>query len=109
MKNIRIKYDFSHGPIWKDVYDLSTGRWSTGISVIDNDMALSVLNEEAEKEYTSLYSFDNDGVLRFNDNMYKQKKPNLLSLIQTIILRINAINDGTYVVVDEETPKLLQE
>ena len=55
--------------------DLNTGKWSTGISVIDNDMALSVLDEEAEKEYTSLYSFD---------------------------------NDGTYVVVDEETPGLLQ-
>lgn len=109
MKNIRIKYDFSHGPIWKDVLDLNTGKWSTGISVIDNDMALSVLDEKAEKEYTSLYSFDNDGVLHFNDKMYKQKKNNLLSLIQTIILRINALNDGTYVVVDEETPKLLQE
>ena len=72
-------------------------------------MALAVLDEEAEKEYTSLYSFDNDGVLHFNDKMYKQKKNNLLSLVETIILRINALNDGSYVVVDEETPKLLQE
>ena len=47
--------------------------------------------------------------LSFNDKMYKQKKNNLLSLVQTIILRINALNDGSYVVVDEETPKLLRE
>ncbi|MCR5716915.1 MAG: hypothetical protein K6G23_08735 [Lachnospiraceae bacterium] len=57
MKNVRIKYDFSHGPIWKDVLDLSTGKWSTGISVIDNDMALSVLDEKAEKEYTSSFIY----------------------------------------------------
>jgi len=57
MKELRIKFDFSHGPIWKDQYNVVTGEWSTGIDVIDSDKALNVLNEEAEKEYSSLYSF----------------------------------------------------
>ena len=55
MDKLRIIFDFSHGPIWKDKYDIATGEWSTGIEVIDNDKALSILNEEAEKEYSSLY------------------------------------------------------
>ncbi|SCY69345.1 hypothetical protein SAMN02910292_02529 [Lachnospiraceae bacterium XBB2008] len=50
-----------HGPIWKDKLDVNTGKWMTGIDVIDNDRALSILDEEAKREYTSLYIFDDDG------------------------------------------------
>ena len=57
MDKLRIIFDFSHGPIWKDKYDIATGEWSTGIEVIDNDKALSILNDEVEKEYSSLYFF----------------------------------------------------
>ena len=55
MDKLRIKFDFSHGPIWNDKYDIATGEWSTGIEVIGNDKALSILNDEVEKEYSSLY------------------------------------------------------
>ena len=107
MKDLKIKLDFSHGPIWKDVFDASTGQWSTGIGVIDHDKALSVLNDEAEKEYASLYSFDDSGALHFDAEKYKEKRETLISLVQTIILRVNDLNDGTYAVVDE-TAKSLQ-
>ena len=89
MDKLRIIFDFSHGPIWKDKYDIATGEWSTGIEVIDNDKALSILNEEAEKEYSSLYIFDNNGALNFDSQAFEIKKRSLLSLIQTIILRVN--------------------
>ena len=108
MKNLKIQYDFAHGPIWKDVFNSGTGKWSTGISVVDNDKALSVLDDVAEKEYSSLYSFDHEGVLHFDNEMYQEKRENLLSLIQTIVLRLNDLNDGSFMVIDEETPKLLQ-
>lgn len=106
MEKLRIKFDFSHGPIWKDKYDITTENWSTGIDIVDNDKALSVLNEEAEKEYSSLYFFDEDGVLRFDSQAFEIKKSNLLSLIQTIILRIDSLNDGTFEVLDEESNNL---
>lgn len=106
MEKLRIKYDFSHGPIWKDKYDVETGKWSTGIDVIDKDKALNVLNDEAEKEYSSLYSFNKDGVLIFDWQTFEDKKSDLLSLLQTIILRLNSINDGSFEIVDEETPML---
>ena len=88
MKELRIKFDFSHGPIWKDKYDISTGEWSTGIAIVDNDKALAVLNEEAEKEYFSLYSFDEKGNLNFYDITFLNKKDNLLFFLQTIMFRL---------------------
>lgn len=106
MKELRIKFDFSHGPIWKDKFDVRTGKWSTGIDVIDNDKALAILNEEAEKEYAALYSFDENGLPHFNNKAYEANKHELLSLVQTIVLRVNSLNDGTYKVIDEETEQL---
>lgn len=106
MKKLRIKFDFSHGPIWKDKYDIATGEWSTGIAVIDNDKALSVLNDEAEREYSSLYFFDKDGVPGFDLQAFEAKKSSLLSLIQTIILRINSLNDGSFEIIDEVSEML---
>ena len=106
MKELRIKFDFSHGPIWKDQYNVVTGEWSTGIDVIDSDKALNVLNEEAEKEYSSLYSFDKDGVLNFDYQAFENKKRSLSSLVQTIIMRIDSLNDGTICVIDEESNRL---
>ena len=107
-KDLRIKYDFGHGPVWKEKYDVNTGKISTGIETVDNDETLMLLNEIAEKEYSSLYSFDSDGSFRFDEKAYKEKKAFLLSLIQTIILRLNYINDGSFNVIDEETPKLME-
>ena len=61
MKELIIKFDFAHGPIWKDIYDLNTKIWITGIDVIDQDATLNELNDAAEKEYSSLYVFDDCG------------------------------------------------
>ena len=107
MKEIRILFDFDHGPLWRDIINLNTWEFSTGISIIDNDKALNVLNEEAQKMYTSLYSFV-EGRPVFDEDSYKKMKKDLLSLVQTIILRLEDINDGTYIVVDEETEKLME-
>lgn len=60
MQEIVIKLDYSHGPIWQNKYNAATGEWSTGIKIIDEDAALWVLNDSAEKLYTSLYSFDKE-------------------------------------------------
>ncbi|MCQ2082254.1 MAG: hypothetical protein MJZ11_11400 [Lachnospiraceae bacterium] len=106
MKELRIKYDFSHGPIWKDKYDVEKGIWSTGIDIIDNDKVLMDLNEKAENEYSMLYHFDKDGVLNFDTQAFISKQDALLSLIQSIVLRVESLNDGSFVVVDEESKRL---
>ena len=106
MKELKIKFDFSHGPIWKNRYDASSGQWSTGIDIIDNDATLIELNEEAQREYSSLYSFDKDGALNFDNQAFNEKKGELLSLIQAIIQRVESLNDGSILIVDEETSNL---
>ncbi len=106
MKEIKIKLDYSHGPIWKEHYDLNSGSWLTDIPIIDNDAALQLLNDKAEELYTSLYTLDEDNILVFDEDKYESIKSSLLSLIQTIILRLNNINDGSFKICDEESSRL---
>ena len=106
MQEIKVKLDYSHGPIWKEKFDVATGEWSTGIDIIDNDAALQLLNSEAERIYTSLYVIDEDNKCIFQSDLFEEKKSVLLSIIQTIIVRLNELNNGTYIVIDEETENL---
>ena len=107
MKEIKIQFDYLHGPLWKEKLDVKTGEWSTGIPCIDEDKAIQLLNDEAEKMYGSLFLF-NDGTdgCRFDEDRFIQIKPELLSIVQTIIDRLSLINDGTYVVIDKATEVL---
>lgn len=106
MKEIKIKLDYSHGPIWKEKFDVTTGEWSTGIDIIDNDAALQILNNEAERIYTSLYVIDDNNKCTFRSDLFEAQKSVLLSIIQTIIARLNELNNGAYIVIDEETKNL---
>ena len=42
----------------------------------------------------------------FDSEREKQIAPELLSMIEKLIARLEQINDGTYVVEDRETPRL---
>ena len=107
MDAIKIKLDYSHGPIWKDKFDSKTGQWRTGIKKVDEDKALQVLNDEAESIYTSLYSFDADGVpCSFDTVRFEAVKGELLSMVETILLRLKEINNGDFEIIDEETDRL---
>lgn len=104
MANIlKIKLDFGHGPIWKERFDFKTRTWSTGIDVVDEDKELMELNNKAEKEYNSLYWFDDLGELHFDNAEYKKKKKWFLSIIEKIKNRLSEINDGSFIVSDEES------
>lgn len=107
MKEIIIRMDYLHGPIIKDEFDVKQNQLVTGIDIIDNDLALQVLNDKAEEIYSSLYEFDKCGQpCVFNKNKFEAEKPKLLALISTIIQRLDAINDGSFIVKDEETDRL---
>ncbi len=107
-KEIKIQFDYLNGPLWKDKFNVKTGEWTTGIPCVDDDKALQVLNDEAGKMYESLYSFNTGGRgCQFDYDKYIQIKKQLLSIVQTIIDRLEAINDGTFVVADKATKSLL--
>lgn len=105
-KELKIKFDFAHGPVWKDIYNPNTKEWTTGISVIDKDSAINELNDTAEKEYSSLYVFDDYGVPHFDNASYQNKKIGLLSLISKIIARANLLNDGSFIIKDLASKEL---
>ena len=99
-KELKIKFDFTHGPVWKDIYDPNTKTWITGIDVIDQDATINELNDVAEKVYSSLYVFDDFGIPHFDNASYQNKKTELLSLVSRIIKRANFLNDGSYIIKD---------
>ena len=95
MKEIKIQFDYLNGPLWKDKVN-QFGELITGIPCIDNDKAVQTLNDEAERMYDSLYSFDSSNSCVFNNEKFYQIKSQLLSLVQTLIVRLNTLNDGTF-------------
>ena len=108
MKNVKIRFDYLQGPVWKDKFDLSSGEMSTGIKCIDNDITIQTLNDKAGELYSSLYKFDEHGKpCTFNEQGYEAVRLQLLGLVQTIIYRLQEINDGSFAVVDEATADLM--
>ncbi len=107
MKEVKIQFDYLNGPLWKERLDIKTGKWSTGIPCVDEDKAIQLLNDEAEKMYGALYSFDDEAHgCQFDNDRFAQIKAQLLSIVQTIIARLYVINDGTFTVIDKATQTL---
>jgi hypothetical protein len=96
MRIIKLEFDFLIGPIVKDVFSASSKKLITGVDVIDNDLELNELNEQACELYSSLYDFDGDKACGFNLDRAKTEKSNLQSLLEKIVQRLNFINDGSY-------------
>jgi hypothetical protein len=53
MKIIKLEFDFLIGPIVKDVFSASSKKLITGVDVIDNDLELNELNEQACELFSS--------------------------------------------------------
>ena len=107
-REIKIQFDYLHGPLWKERFNANTGEWSTGILCIDNDKAIQLLNDEAERMYEFLYSFTpGTQGCQFNRDRFEQIKPQLLSIVQNMVDHLFAINDGSYIVVDKATKILM--
>lgn len=107
METITIKLDFGNGPIWKECVDLETGELSTGVDVIDEDNELRELDEMAQDIYIALYKYDDDGSLTFDEARESEVKYELVDIIARIKSRLEQINDGSFIVEDEETERLL--
>lgn len=82
-----ILLDYYFGPIQCDWTD-EEGRRITRIPVIDSDEETQRLNKEANALWLTLFA------------------PELLSMIEKLIARLEQIKDGTYIVEDRETPRL---
>lgn len=104
MIKIIIKYDYLHGPLWRNNFDGS--EWKTGISLVDNDEVIKTLDKSACDIYSSLYRFNEETSCEFDNEKYEIYKPALLSITHSIIDRLNQINDGSFYVDDQATESL---
>ncbi len=104
MYTIKLMNEYLHGPIW--VYH------PDGISVwkyplIHDDRILMELNEQASDLFSAYYEFDShDMPCWFNHEKEKAEKDIMLDLIAKIVVRLNEINDGSFVIEDLESERL---
>ena len=105
MKTVKLMLDYLQGPIW--ISDVQTGRPMTGIKVIDDDEQIRRLNYEIQDMFDSYYEFDShDQPCWFNEEQEKKDKPRMLELLGKLNARLSEINDGSFTVDDQETPRV---
>ena len=98
MYTIRLMNEFLHGPIW--IYD-DDGIIVYEHPLISNDSKLQALDEEAGTLFNSFYDFDvGDEACVFDDDGYRAAFPKMKELIEKIKLRLDEINDGSFIVED---------
>ncbi len=106
MEIIRIKLDFTAGPIWPKYYNEEKDTESTGVDIVDNDKELKEIAHEISSMFNSYYIIDEREGVSFNYKQERKDKDKMLSLLARLNKRLEEINDGSFVVVDEETPRV---
>lgn len=102
---ITIKLDYLQGAIW--ISDQETGQPITGIKIVDNDEIIRKINYQISNLFSSYYEFNsNNQTCYFNKEQEKKDKDKMLSLLKQLNNRLAEINDGTYEVIDLETPRV---
>lgn len=67
---------------------------------------MQALNNQICELYSSCYEFDShDLPCRFTEEKEKADKPRMLELLGKLNARITELNDGSFVVDDQETPR----
>lgn len=106
MPTVKIMLDYLQGAIW--ISDVETGKPLTGIALVDNDEELCKLNYEISYLYSSYYEFDSHGQsCWFDEERERADKGRMLDLLGRLNARLAEINDGSFVVEDHETPRVL--
>ena len=109
-ETVLILLDYFFGPIQCDWTD-DEGKQITRIGVIDSDDEVQRLNKEANALWLTLFApaeftKGNPSGFVFDQAREKEIAPELLSLVEKLISRLEEINDGSYVIKDRETPRL---
>lgn len=75
--------------------------------MIDDDETLRALNDQICELYSSYYEFDSHDLPHwFNEEKEKADKPRMLELLGKLNALIAELNDGSFVVDDQETPRV---
>ncbi len=105
MQTIKLMLDLLQGPIW--ISDVETGKPMTGVELVDEDEQIRQLNYEIQDLYDSYYEFDShDQACWFDEERERADKPRMLELLAKLNARLAEINDGSFIVDDQETPRV---
>lgn len=109
MKTVRLELDYCEGPVWRDYFNASDGTSVTEVDIIDNDAIITELNEKLQNTYSSFYAFDTENAAcEFDEDALRAAAPAMLADMQKLVKRLNAINDGSFVIDDYVTPWLME-
>lgn len=104
-RTLKISLDFLAGPLWKG--EFIDGEIPTDIPAIDSDAALQTLNDQICELHSSYYEFDShDQACWFNEEQEKADKPLMLEFLGKLNARIAELSDGSFVMDDQETPRV---
>ena len=102
---IKIMNEFLHSPIWTYEDDFITDDYP----IISDDTQLQELSKQIEELFSSYYEFDShDQPCWLNHEKEKADKELMLELISKLVARLNEINDGSFIIEDTETPRLME-
>ena len=105
MQTVKIMLDYLQGPIWTS--DVETGTPQTGIAVIDENEEIRQLNFKIQDLYDGYYEFNShDQPCWFNKEQEKADKEKMLAMITELINLLNKVNDGSFVIDDQETERI---
>ena len=109
-RTITLAFDCYIGPIVGVAVD-ENGREITKIRVVDDDVDVRTIADEARKLWFSLFrnvdfTDENPAGFEFDENREKEIAPELLFLIEKLVRRLEKINDCSFQIEDWATPKL---
>lgn len=105
MVTIKIMNEFLHGPAW--TCEEETGILTDALPLVHEDPIVASLNQKISELYDSYYEFNShDLPCWFNEEKEKADKPHILELLGKLNARIAELNDGSFVVNDQETPRV---
>ena len=105
MVTIKIMNEFLHGHVW--TCEGETGIATDDLPLVHEDPIVASLNQEIGELFDSYYEFDShDLPCWFNEEKEKVDKPRILELLGKLNARIAELNDGSFVVDDQETPRV---
>lgn len=105
MITIRLLLDYCEGPIWPNISNPYTFEKSTGIKFIDEDKIIKEISIKMRNLYDNYYEFETHDVACWFDNEKFLKEKNImLALLEQLKLRLEELNDVSYIIVDEITP-----
>ena len=106
MYTVKLENEYLRGAVWVLGEDGITTEGK--LPLVENDPMVLEIDEEIAEMYDSYLEFDShDQGCWFNEEQRKADREKMLSLLATLRARLEEINDGSFVVVDCETPYLL--